>query len=197
MGFGYVVKELLRDRKKTIKQLAHDAEIPVNTLYSITKRDSKRVDPVIAGRIFDALQVSVGELLTLKPSIDTPENRKSIEDGLSAFLQASDDYSREIRKRLEVARSEDFKKLDNNVEVLLYELEATKDGPKDTDLLAAYRKLNKDGQRIAIERVEELTQIAKYQLTGKTEAPELPPEPLEDAGQGETSTQQEKPSEGQ
>lgn len=63
------------------------------------------------------------------------------------------------------SRSEEFREAEDEVDAIIAELEAHKDDPKDLDLLAAYRKLNMDGQRIAIERVEELTQIPKYQRT--------------------------------
>lgn len=74
---------------------------------------------------------------------------------------------------------------EKEVDSILAELEAHKNDPRDIDLLAAYRKLNMAGQRIAIERVEELTQIPKYQRKNAIEqatpitdtpATEKPPE---------------------
>ena len=47
----------------------------------------------------------------------------------------------------------------------------------------AFRKLsnlNDKGKRVAIERIEELTQIPKYQLKTETEAPETPPGSADD-----------------
>lgn len=46
--------------------------------------------------------------------------------------------------------------------------------PKEERLLNAFNCLNEDGQDVAIERVEELTQIPKYQRTSPTEPPETP-----------------------
>lgn len=57
MGVGTNLKEILRSKKMTIKQLSELADIPVNTLYSITKRDSERVDKVILNRLAAALGV--------------------------------------------------------------------------------------------------------------------------------------------
>ena len=42
------------------------SNIPVNTLYSITKRDSNRIDKVILRRISNALEVDPAELLGLE-----------------------------------------------------------------------------------------------------------------------------------
>ena len=41
-------------------------------------------------------------------------------------------------------------------------------------LIGAFSKLNTDGQSVAVERVEELTEIPKYQRT------DSPPEPIQD-----------------
>ena len=62
MGIGFRLKELLRDKKITIKELADSTGIPVNTLYSITKRDSNRVDSVILRRIVDTLGIHMYDL---------------------------------------------------------------------------------------------------------------------------------------
>ena len=62
MGVGFRLKRILRDRKMTIKQLAENANIPVNTLYSITKRDSERVDPVILRQLSETLEVPTSVL---------------------------------------------------------------------------------------------------------------------------------------
>ena len=43
-----------------------------------------------------------------------------------------------------------------------------------TQLLSSYRKLNRRGQRIAVERLEELTKIADYQNADFPDKVELP-----------------------
>lgn len=63
MGVGMTLKRILRDKKMTIKQLAESSGISVNTLYSITRRDSERVDGVILQAIAAALDVPVDYLL--------------------------------------------------------------------------------------------------------------------------------------
>ena len=63
MGVGLRLKEILRAKSLTIKQLAEVSGVSINTLYSITKRDSERVDEDIIQRIAAALGVSVSDLL--------------------------------------------------------------------------------------------------------------------------------------
>lgn len=52
----------------TIKKLSEISGISLNTLYSITKRDSKKVDAVLLQRIADTLRVNVLDLLPPAPS---------------------------------------------------------------------------------------------------------------------------------
>lgn len=62
MGIGMRIKEALRDRNMTIKQLAEESGISINTLYSITKRDSERVDSLLLQKIASVLQVDANWL---------------------------------------------------------------------------------------------------------------------------------------
>lgn len=70
MGVGTNLKEILRDRKMTIKQLSEKAAIPLNTLYSITKRDSERVDRVILNRIAAALNIDPYDLMNFDQALE-------------------------------------------------------------------------------------------------------------------------------
>ena len=58
MGVGTKIKAILKEQKKTIKQLAEESGVPLNTLYSITKRDSKVVSDPVLEKISNALGVS-------------------------------------------------------------------------------------------------------------------------------------------
>lgn len=55
MGTGLILKEMLREKGMTIKALSQQSGISLNTLYSITKRDSDNVDPVIIREIANVL----------------------------------------------------------------------------------------------------------------------------------------------
>lgn len=63
MGVGLKLKKILRDKKISIKQLSEKSGISINTLYSITKRDSVRVDDVVLQQIANTLEIPIGELL--------------------------------------------------------------------------------------------------------------------------------------
>ena len=63
MGVGTRIKNLSKFRGITLKELAESAGISYNTIYSITKRDSCRINPNIAKSIADSLDVSVDYLL--------------------------------------------------------------------------------------------------------------------------------------
>lgn len=63
MGVGQELKKILRDKKISIKQLSEESGISINTLYSITKRDSVRVDAVVLQQIASTLGVSISDLM--------------------------------------------------------------------------------------------------------------------------------------
>ncbi|MDO5445336.1 MAG: helix-turn-helix transcriptional regulator, partial [Eubacteriales bacterium] len=57
MAVGKRIKLALRESGNSIKQLSEDSGIPVNTLYSITRRDSERVDSIILERLAKSLKL--------------------------------------------------------------------------------------------------------------------------------------------
>ena len=66
MGVGIQLKTILRGKGLTIKELSRQSGVSLNTLYSITKRDSDRIDPVIRKQLAQAL--SVPEYLLMSES---------------------------------------------------------------------------------------------------------------------------------
>ena len=78
MGFGIRLKEILRQKGITIKELSEMTGISINTLYSITKRDTKIPDHEIVQKISSVLQIPEDELLTF--DVITEHLRISIED---------------------------------------------------------------------------------------------------------------------
>ena len=73
MGIGAKIKELIKTRNITIKQLAEITGIPVNTLYSIIKRDSERVRAETVQTLADALGVTPSYLLGFDDRIQAPD----------------------------------------------------------------------------------------------------------------------------
>lgn len=132
MGIGTRIKELIKERRITIKQLAELTGIPVNTLYSIIKRDSERVRAETVQLLADALGVTPTYLIGYDDKIVRPE-------------QYSQEGLNEIKSGAWAAYQD--------------HIASTTERP----ILDAFRKLNIEGQQKAIERVEELTEIPKYQ----------------------------------
>lgn len=71
MGFGTILKDILADKNMSIKELSEATGIPLNTLYSITKRDTINVRPETLEKISQALDIPTDELITkLRYSIE-------------------------------------------------------------------------------------------------------------------------------
>lgn len=66
-----------------------------------------------------------------------------------------------------------------------------------TRLLNAFVKLNFDGKRKAVERVEELTEVQKYTLPAFQQAPQSPPAPAEGTDTTPPPDAPETPPEGE
>ena len=65
MGIGTNIKRLLAAKKMTIKELSEQTGIPVNTLYSITRRDSESTKSGYLSKISTALGVGVDEIVSI------------------------------------------------------------------------------------------------------------------------------------
>lgn len=132
MGIGIKIKELIKERNITIKQLAEDSKIPVNTLYSIIKRDSERVRAETVQVLADVLGVAPTYLIGYDDKIVRPEqySQQELAEIKAGAWAAYQDHAATITER---------------------------------PIIDAFRKLNDEGQQKAIERVEELTEIPKYQ----------------------------------
>ena len=111
MGVGRNLKEVLRERKITLKDLAMASGIPVNTLYSITKRDSDRIDPVVLNSIADTLGISAASLKD-SPRYTNPYDIKKIEkrfiippDLVEDFIKTNQYYEENGREAFKFSNS--------------------------------------------------------------------------------------------
>lgn len=143
MGTGAIIKTILKEQKKTIKQLAAESGVSLNTLYSITKRDSTAVTSPVLEKIAKVLDVPLHTLVGINPEVNSPENQKVADDVAKMLVQAG------------------------------ITIKSTSQKDK---MNAAFDKLNKEGQRVAVERVEELAEIPKYQRQDLLEAAKDAPE---------------------
>lgn len=78
MGFGSKLKNILSRKGLTIKELSEITGISLNTLYSITKRDTRLPSDEILEKIANALEIAQYELLDFSdrhniPKKDSPE----------------------------------------------------------------------------------------------------------------------------
>lgn len=85
MGTGLILKRILREKGMTIKSLAQKSGISANTLYSITKRDSKNVDPILLEKISEALDCDFWELCGAVKKIPLDENVRKMLDGVDSL----------------------------------------------------------------------------------------------------------------
>lgn len=127
MGLGNRISYLVAKKGVSLKEVATKANIPYTTLYSMVKRDGKKVEYETLEKIAQALDISVNDILEIPDASSLP--------GLidSAYM----DNEEKIPNVNEIYRQE--------------------------KLMEYFSLLNQDGQEKAVERVEELTEIPKYQ----------------------------------
>lgn len=74
MGFGYKLKDVLREKKMTVKELSKITGISLNTLYSITKRDTSIPNDEIIQKISSALNIQESDLLDYSNQVKLTRN---------------------------------------------------------------------------------------------------------------------------
>lgn len=143
MTIGERIKQTRKEKGMTQKQVA---ELCGMADSAIRKYESGSQKPKLETlcKIASALGVSPSFLAGLDPLVDTPENRKIVDEGFISFGKAVEG----LKGPKETAES-----------ISSYFTE-----PSDEDyLLMAFDELNDKGKRIAIERVQELAKIPEYQ----------------------------------
>ena len=159
MGFGANVKAMAKEQGISLRALAGKAGIQYNTLYSIVRRDSENVSWSNAEKIAAALNVPVS---VLDPSFAIKQSSFPLISSGKALLN----YDL-MEEALRAA----------NPELYDYENEPAYKALVRVD--DAFTKLNDEGIEEAVKRVEELTEIPKYQLT------DSPPKPTKDSTEDE------------
>lgn len=185
MGIGVTLKNILRNRKMTIKQLSKESGISINTLYSITKRDSERVNEVILQRIADTLGIPIngltgiwGEMDKFKVEIThiqnvdgtpiSPERRKEAETILSKG-------SKSVYERLTIEQKKEF--------WMIF-------------IDDAMDSLNSTGMQKIAEYSMDLARVPEYQREHPETAPQSPPAPQEGKGTPSGQNGSEGPQKG-
>lgn len=144
---GQRIGEIADQKGINLHKLADKAGVSYNTLYSIVKRKSDKVDMATIRKIALALDVHPIEILG---------------DSALGFIEyGMDMMERGVKSALD-AMSGGTKQMDfDGIQVdIKYDPEEMS---KRTELIKSFSQLNKAGQAKAVERVEELTEIPKYQ----------------------------------
>lgn len=136
MNIGDNMRNIRKQKSMTLQQLA---DILGCSQQNISQYESGKRTPKLktVQKIADALNVNVNDLLE-NPLDDSPvykayKNTNSLDSPLAKDF---------INKKI-VSQIDDWQQI-------------------DIELVKAFKKLNEDGKTVAIERVEELTEIPRY-----------------------------------
>ena len=78
MGFGIVLKNILKERNISVSDLARKTGINKYTLYTTIRRDSTRIDPGFIADIAVALDIPIEEMLARVGIRQTPYPERNI-----------------------------------------------------------------------------------------------------------------------
>ena len=164
MGVGINLKKILHERGITIKQLSEISGVSVNTLYSITKRDSSRVDPVIMQKIADALLIPVHSLYD---DIDwLRENDNYLKDVGTMFATLYSIYKlEETPTEIKLLIKGNIPDIDKKLDAFCASGDAILQASKisvfgtaavaytldELELMSSFRKLNDNGIKVALD----------------------------------------------
>lgn len=172
MGIGQRIKQISKEQGMTLKELSEKSGVSYNTIYSITKRDSERVQGSILQCISSVLGVSVSELIgSGGASIDEVIGLIVDEYPKASFSRGIDEKS----VRISLGVSEEKRK---------------------NSLLRYFGVLNAQGQTVAVDRVRELGKIPEYQREQPETALQSPPAPPEGTDTTPSPEGSEGPPEG-
>lgn len=114
MGVGLRIKLILREKKMTIKELANISGVPVNTLYSITKRDSCNVNSLILSDIAKTLELSEN-FFYAKPPFDNLDFLEDYKAVILENLEKNGGFSWNGRSVVDVGNYEFWKVISDNI----------------------------------------------------------------------------------
>lgn len=153
MTVGERVKIIAEKQGISLKELAKQANLSYNTVYSITRRGSERVAPDTISRLANALGVNVNEL-TADASIRVNSAPEMVE--LQQKVAAGQATEQEKQAWLE-ANLQGLKRMQHSIEFMLSELEqydGTKGIARQSRLMSMFNQLTDDGQEKALDFLE-------------------------------------------
>ena len=159
MGLGTNLKEILKNKNMTIKELSAQTGISLNTLYSITKRDGNMARFDIIKKICEALNISESELVGFDIS---PEDYEGIKNPRIYEVHKKSDE----RTGLLLKEEHNYGISDNSYNGSLPSKQFT-DKICHTllknELDDNFRALNPEGKRKLVDYSSDLTKIPDYQ----------------------------------
>lgn len=153
MTVGERVKIIAEKQGISLKELAKQANLSYNTVYSITRRGSERVAPDTISRLANALGVNVNEL-TADASIRVNSAPEMVE--LQQKVAAGQATEQEKQAWLE-ANLQGLKRMQHSIEFMLSELEqydGTKEIARQSRMMSMFNQLTDDGQEKALDFLE-------------------------------------------
>lgn len=96
MGFGIKLKQLLKEKNMTIKELSAITGISKNTLYSITKRDTRLPSEETLLKIAEALNMDYSDLLSYE------ETKQMISNNLERIEMRTNDIQQMLSSHPEL-----------------------------------------------------------------------------------------------
>lgn len=180
MGVGTKIKAILKEQKKTIKQLAEESGVPLNTLYSITKRDSKVVSEPVLEKISNALGVSTDifipsvvresawEFAEQQAQQNQVLEKRGLLNGLpeeqrKTLTNAADIYQRELSRVINTLEASTWVASKNAVaQETLRVFQTVTDYELEGRLRGLFGSLNRMGKLQAVFSLEKLSEIPRY-----------------------------------
>jgi len=164
VGVGQELKRILKSKGLTIKQLSEISGVSVNTLYSITKRDSNEV----SYKTLESIARALGE----KPEALLPaEYREALKDDVESFIELSS--GKLTRNNLlphliedvlyEIDADEEDIAFEDSDAFLVEKLKKLSDGKLKKRILESFEVLNRRGKIEAMIRIDELTENSRFQ----------------------------------
>lgn len=161
MTVGERVKILAEKQGISLRELAKQANLSYNTVYSITRRGSERVAPDTISRLANALGVNVNEL-TADASIRVNSAPEMVE--LQQKVAAGQATEQEKQTWLE-ANLQGLKRMQHSIEFMLSELgqyDETKEIARQSRLTTIFNQLTEDGQEKVLDFLEIMLGNPKY-----------------------------------
>lgn len=137
MALGKNIETIMLEKGLSIAKLSEKSGVEYGALYSLIKRDSKSSNSDNIKKIAAALDVPISDL---------------IEGDAAATMQASQAILNDF-----TSNPQNWHKTEPG------ELTELVNAQREERLKKAYYSMNEAGQEKAVERVEELTEIPKYQ----------------------------------